>query len=270
MPDAFAIAPLPRVSLVESVADRIRDLIESEKLPAGRRLPSELEWSERLGVSRPVVREAIGRLQSIGLVTVSRGRGRGICVGGSDDVVRGASLFRAALAVSPKDERQLQDLRTAVEVHAARLAAEMVTDDQLAELERLAAAIEGAGLHEEGRIQADLAFHRRIVEISKNTVMLNLLIVAQTMIEGSIRENWRRHRRSGIDSRAAHRRIIAALRKHDPEAAHTAMLEHIQGPAAASAKPSRARSRPTKASARSTPTVRGASTRPTRRSAGRA
>jgi GntR family transcriptional repressor for pyruvate dehydrogenase complex len=229
MAHAYAIERLPRVSLVDSVVERIRGLIETEKLAAGSRLPGELEWSQRLGVSRPVVREAIGRLQSIGLVTVSRGRGRGICVGGPDDVIRGAQSFRAALAVSPKDDRQLQDFRTAVEVHAARLAAACVADDELDDLERLAAAIEASGLSEERRIQADLAFHRRIVEIAGNTVMLNLLIVAQTMIEGSIRENWRRHRRLGIDSGEAHRRIIGALRDHDPEAAQAAMLEHIQG-----------------------------------------
>lgn len=227
---SFTIKPLPRVSLVETVVERISSLIEDERLPAGRRLPSELEWAERLGVSRPVVREAIGRLQSVGLVTVSRGRGRGICVGGCDDVVRGVGAFRAALAVSPRDHRQLQEFRTAVEVHAARLAAECITDEDLTDLERLAAAIGGAGGGKERQIQADFAFHRRIVEITKNEIMLNLLTVAQAMIEGGIRENWRRYRRLEIDSRAAHRRIIAALRRRDSEAAQAAMLKHIQPP----------------------------------------
>jgi GntR family transcriptional repressor for pyruvate dehydrogenase complex len=224
----FAIEPVARVSLVDSVARSIRDLIERERLATGHRLPGELEWAERLGVSRPVVREAVGRLQSLGLVTVSRGRGRGLAVGGSGDVVRGANSLRAALAVSPKDDDQLQEFRTAVEVHAARLAASCITDDELADLARLADEIDRAGRTREERIQADFAFHRRIVEISKNTLMLNILIVAQTLIEDGIRDNWHRHRSTAVDSRKAHERIIAALRRRDGEAAQQAMLDHIR------------------------------------------
>jgi GntR family transcriptional repressor for pyruvate dehydrogenase complex len=221
------IEPVLRTSLVATVVERIRDYIEKQSLRSGDRLPGELEWAERLGVSRPVVREAIGRLHSIGLVEVSRGRGRGITVGGQASILGAAQSIRAAVATSPNDARQVQEFRIALEVHAARLAARVVNDEQLAELESLAEGIDRPGMKNEARIAADLAFHRRVAEIADNAVILNALAVSQELIVDAIRENWRRHRGKKIDSRAAHRRLIAALRSHDADAAQKAMLAHL-------------------------------------------
>ncbi len=222
-----AIRPVAQVSLVVTVVERIRSYIESQSLTTGTRLPGELEWSERLGVSRPVIREAIGRLQSLGLVTVSRGRGRGVTVGGQDAILSGAQSIRAAMATSPKTVRHVQEFRIALEAYAARLAAVSATDEQLSELEALAAAIDRPGLSREAQIRADFRFHQRSVEIAGNALILNVLAVSQELVASGIRDNWRRNRDNKINSRAAHRRIVAALRSHDPDAAQKALLVHI-------------------------------------------
>jgi GntR family transcriptional repressor for pyruvate dehydrogenase complex len=218
----------PRVSLVATVVERIRDYIEQHSLKPGDALPSELKWTESLAVSRPVVREAVGRLRSLGLLTVSRGRGGGLAVGGEDAILSGAQAIRAAMAVSPKTVEQVLEFRAALEVHAARLATATVQDEHFAELETLAAAIERPGMTREERVQADFAFHRRIVEITDNPLILSVWVVSQEMVAGGIRENWRRSRTKRIDSHQAHRRIISALRSRDPDAAQQAMLRHIR------------------------------------------
>lgn len=61
--------------IYEQVAERIRSSILSGAFPAGSRLPSERELAQRLGVSRPAVREAIGALQNLGLVVTRHGSG---------------------------------------------------------------------------------------------------------------------------------------------------------------------------------------------------
>ncbi len=69
------VEPIVRQSLVELVVERVQDLIQREKLQAGDRLPGEMELIRQLDVSRPVLREAIGRMESLGLIAVQRGRG---------------------------------------------------------------------------------------------------------------------------------------------------------------------------------------------------
>src|SRR5262249_1007028 len=64
-----------RESLVDTVVERIRAVIEQGHLKAGDRLPTEAELSAQLGVSRTVVREAVSQLESVGLLSVQRGRG---------------------------------------------------------------------------------------------------------------------------------------------------------------------------------------------------
>src|SRR3569833_1880608 len=96
-----------RGSLVVKVVESIRSVIDKQQLRAGDRLPGELEWARRLGASRTVVREAVGRLQSLGLVTVSRGRGRGMAVGSRDSIACGMRSIGAMLPTAPGDMRQL-------------------------------------------------------------------------------------------------------------------------------------------------------------------
>jgi len=227
MPSLASIRPVPRGSLVEAAVEQIRGFIEREELQSGDRIPGELEWSRRLEVSRPVVREAIGRLQSLGLVTVARGRGHGVTVGSQDAILSGAQSIRAAMATSPRSVQQVQEFRIALESHAARLAAVLITDEQLSELNALAASIDRPGMNREQRVQADFGFHRRIVEIADNELILNVLLVSQELVADAIRDNWRRSSGKKLNTLTAHRRIVAALRSRDPDAAQKAMLAHI-------------------------------------------
>ena len=70
--------------IYEQVAERIRSSILSGAFPAGSRLPSERELAQRLGVSRPAVREAIGALQNLGLVVTRHGSGTYVTAQGGD------------------------------------------------------------------------------------------------------------------------------------------------------------------------------------------
>lgn len=69
------IEAIERQTTADLVVERIARVIKDQNLSAGERLPGEHELVEQLKVSRPVLREALARLQSMGLVDIQRGRG---------------------------------------------------------------------------------------------------------------------------------------------------------------------------------------------------
>ena len=87
-------------------------------MSAGERLPGEYELVEQLKVTRPVLREALARLQSKGLVDIQRGRGT--FVGNATSLANCVRLLRSAMTISPQQLRSYAELRTAIEVQASR------------------------------------------------------------------------------------------------------------------------------------------------------
>jgi GntR family transcriptional repressor for pyruvate dehydrogenase complex len=204
---------------------QVRRLVESSGLAPGERLPSEAELVERLQVSRPVLREAIRQLETLGLVQVRRGRG--MFVGDRDSLSGCLQLVRTAMAVTPRDLTQMAQLRTALECEAARRAAEDAGPEDVAELERLCDAMDRRGLPYEEAIGLDFAFHRRIFEAGSGELMRNVLVVLQGFIVEGMAQTTPQPRDRTV-SRRLHRAILEAIRNQDPEAADAAMREHMR------------------------------------------
>lgn len=218
------LEPVARQSLVDVVAERLRDLIEREKLQAGDRLPGELSLVEQLRVSRPVLREAISRLESVGLISVRRGQG--MYVGDRGSLTSCVQLVRTALAIAPRELTQYAELRAAVEVHAARLAAAQATPADVAELEQLCDAIDREDIPYEATIAADFAFHRKIVAITGNEPMQNILHVIHEFVMAAMVHTTPRPR-DRDNSRKLHEAILAAIGAADPDRAEQEMKVHM-------------------------------------------
>lgn len=161
----MAIRNLERTTLRAQCLDGLRSAITSGQLPAGHHLV-ETELSEAFGVSRGTLREAMRRLEQEGLLVAGP---------------------RGQLRVREIDEREiahLYEVRAALEVLAARTLCHQ--PDFRARLATLEARLEH--LHGvEGRlgeqIEADLAFHRTLCELSGNPVLLSSWLA----LEGPIR-----------------------------------------------------------------------------------
>jgi GntR family transcriptional repressor for pyruvate dehydrogenase complex len=210
---------------VAEVVTLLREVIETRGLAPGDRLPTEAELVESLQVSRPVLREAIGRLQTLGLVRVKRGLG--MFVGDRNSLAGCLQLVRTALAVTPRDLTHLGDLRSALEHHAARRAAELATEDAAAELRALCDEMDRQDLPYEEAIGVDFAFHRKLVEITGNELMLNVMSVLQEFIVEAMVKTTPRPRDRSV-SRRLHRAIAEAVGRGDPDAAERAMREHME------------------------------------------
>ena len=214
---------IEQTSRVELAADRIRALIENGSFAPGTRIPSEPELAEKLGVSRPVLREAIGRLKSVGLLDVRHGSGT--FVGTGDSLPASVKLLRTALAFSPRDLQTVAEFRRGIEQVAVRSAAVKATPEQIAELKKLCEDMDRYEVNSLESMRIDYQFHQKIVDICGNALMSNVMSVLFEFMVGGMVQTIKPMK---IGTRGqGHRPILDAIEMHDPDAAENAMREHM-------------------------------------------
>ncbi|MER7504888.1 FCD domain-containing protein [Nonomuraea pusilla] len=161
-----ALGPVRVPSVATEVADRLMTAIAIGDYLPGERLPGERELAALLDVSRATIREAIGRLQAVGIVEIRRGRTGGAYVRTSWTEAT-APAVRRVLAPRWPELEQLFDLRGLVEGMAARAAAQRRTDEHLDVMGRALDAYAGAATLAEEQT-ADGAFHAAVVAAAGN------------------------------------------------------------------------------------------------------
>ena len=222
---SLKMKPVPRRSSVDQVVERIRDVITEQKLAAGERLPGELELVEQLQVSRPVLREALARLQGLGLIEIQRGNGT--FVASRDRLANCVQLLRTAVTLAPRELLPYAELRAAVEVQAVRQAAERATDEDVAELKRMLKELNSVDRPYEELLEIDFRFHRRILQAAGNELMQNLMEVIYEFVVTQMAQTTPSPRENKL-GRRLHREIVVAITDHDPDAAERAMREHME------------------------------------------
>ncbi|MCW8130269.1 MAG: FadR family transcriptional regulator [Planctomycetota bacterium] len=218
------LRPIVQTSLVDEVAGQLRRLVEDGQMQAGDRLPSEPELLERLRVSRTVLREAVCRLESIGLLKVRRGLGT--FVGDRDGLSATAQLIRSAMTISPRDLQQVVEFRRALESPCARNLAARATAEQLAELEKSYRLMNEPGASLVTGMRRDFDFHLKIVELGGNELMRNVLEVLHEFVFAAM---LRTLERPGIPKplHDPHIELFAAIQARDPERAERASHAHM-------------------------------------------
>lgn len=212
--------------LAAGVVRGLTDQIVSGRRRPGDRLPTEAELGTEYGVSRTVVREALSRLQAAGLVESVRGKGSFVLARPQAGVGDAGRTPRSA-----DEERELWELRLALEVAIASWAARRRSVADLDRLRRAQEAFAGAGERPGEAWEADRAFHRALASASGNTrfvVALDSLGSAMIMMP--------RNRLQGDDVRARHHHaaaehaaIVAAVAAADPDLAAAAVRLHLTG-----------------------------------------
>ena len=209
-------------SLAEQVSDQLVNLIRNQSSDSETLMPPERRLAEQLGVSRQVVREAIKRLELLGLLEVRQGSGIRII----DKLHRPLNTSLSLLIPNVGNRlRQLQETRGAIEPIAAQLAALRATSEQIACLWAIQARLEKAGDDAEA-IEIDLEFHHTLAEASGN---LMFRLILDSLGEISQESRQLTIKRVGIESAIEHHRsIVAAIESHDPPAAEEAMRHHLR------------------------------------------
>ncbi|MGJ8609672.1 MAG: FadR/GntR family transcriptional regulator [Yoonia sp.] len=221
--------PIHPEKISQSVVRQIEQLILRGILKPGERLPSERELAERLGVSRPSLREALAELQDSGLL-VSRA-GSGVFVG---DVLGSAFSETLVRLFSGHDEAVFDYIafRRDMEGLAAERAAIKGTDTDLKVIDTIFKKMEAAHTKRNPAIEAgfDADFHLSIIEASHNVIMLHMMrSMYQLLREGVFynRQVMFKQRTTRGVLLDQHRTINDALQARDATGARAAVEAHL-------------------------------------------
>ncbi|WP_175414230.1 FadR/GntR family transcriptional regulator [Agrococcus sp. SGAir0287] len=217
---------------LDALVARLVDLSTVDR-DGARRLPPERELVEQLEMSRGSLRERLSQLESLGILDRRQGHGTYLRSPGSSVVRTTFALMGALGGVRPE---QIDQAREMLEIVTTVEAAKVATDDDVAELGRLAESMvdaTAAGEHEAG-LEADLAFHRHLFTIVGNPI----LDVLQDGLAGMLRDTLAARRAKALRTETpaadgtyltdtVHRQIVAALAERDPDAARIAIRHHF-------------------------------------------
>ncbi|MES0864441.1 FCD domain-containing protein [Ruegeria sp. SCPT10] len=212
-----------------AVVRQIELLILRGILRPGERLPSERELAERMGVSRPSLRDAISNLQEQGLLTPKAGSGIYVAE------VLGSAFSPALIRLFSSHDEAVFDylsFRRDMEGLAAERAARLGSDSDLKVVQTIFDRMQSA--HDrnapEDEAQLDAEFHMAIIEASHNVVMLHMMRSMYDLLRQGVFYN----RQMMFQQRATrdalldqHRAINAALQSRDPDAARVAVELHL-------------------------------------------
>ena len=207
--------------LYQNLAVQIVAELLAGKYPIGSRLPSEREMVQIYGVSRPTVREAIIALEVNGFVEVRIGSGAFVMkIPGEEhqEEARGLSAF------------ELTEARLVIEGEAAALAAELASDDELDELDRLVDAIAAENLDPAGSDLADRAFHMAVARATRNGALFGAVETLWNLRQSSPEAAllYTKARTANIKPVVEeHKAIVDAIRARAPDEARAAMRSHL-------------------------------------------
>lgn len=225
MDKVAAVSPILRQSLPDDVAQRIRQLIQARPYRAGDRLPPISAMARDFGVGAPTLREALKKLETVGVVDIRHGSG--VYVGQTpDSLVISNPVYDGG--VSKKLLVDLIEARIPIETTSVRLAAANATDEDLASMRALLAHA-GEHLDDAGVLnQTNLAFHRGIAAASGNEVIRQLLEVLSNVFRHEQRVILDIHGGRAQDHQE-HLAILDSLARRDVSLASRLMHAHLEG-----------------------------------------
>jgi GntR family transcriptional repressor for pyruvate dehydrogenase complex len=220
MSEPASLRPVTRPRLYERVASEILAWVTENGLKVGDRLPPERELATRLGVSRATVSQALVAMEVVGVLAVRHGEGA-ILVESP-----GASKIVAALRRHAQRLPEVIEAREAMETKLAALAAVRRTDEDLAAMDAALDTME-RDIETGGRgVEGDELFHAAVTAAGHSPLLATLMAEISDLIKETRIESLSQPGRPA-DSLVGHRRIVDAIRARDPQAAGTAMQEHV-------------------------------------------
>jgi len=215
----------PGARLSDQVAEALAAEIRAGRLAVGAKLPTEAVLVAQFAVSRTVVREAVSRLKSLGLVDSRQGSGV---------YVREKSFqplnFDARHAVSKSAVVQMAEVRRALEAEVAGLAAERRTSDDVLRVQQAIEALDAAVRAGGDGVNEDVLFHRAIADAARNPFLIGTLEYLSQFLRGATqvtRANEARRADFAREVAEEHQRIWRAIEAGDPLAARAAAAGHM-------------------------------------------
>jgi len=206
--------------LYHTVANQILELIDSGVFPVGSRLPGERDLAEKFSVSRVAVREAEIALQAQGRLEIKVGSGAYVLDGSK----------RALNGLPKVGPFELTEARALFEAESAALAAPIITDETIAELEHYIAIMSNKVEDPMSADEADAAFHNTIARSTNNHAIM--FVIESMWKMRTEAAQLQKVYKNVCDKDSSHREdehqaILDALKNRDSVAARSSMRDHF-------------------------------------------
>ena len=212
--------------LSDQVAAQLSAEIQQGRLAPGTKLPTEARLAENFQVSRTVVREAVSRLKSLGLVD-SR-QGSGVFVRATLPIA--PLQFESQHAASQEAVIQMVELRRALEAESAALAAQRRTAKDILQIQKAVKALHKAVQAGGNGVAEDVNFHRAIAQATGNPFLIQTMQYLSQFLYGTTqvtRANEARRLDFAAEVQAEHQAIVLAIQAGKPDLARQAAAAHM-------------------------------------------
>lgn len=210
-------------SLVDRAEARILLLIQENKLKVGDALPKEIDLADRFGVSRTVVREALLRLRTVGLIESKKHKGAVLT---NPDILLPLRKVFHPLILDHSTLKDLFKMRLALEVGMADFIVNNLTDQSLQELEEIAASVVSGDTSYPWHVEDEVKFHGKLYEISQNRILLDLqkmlFPIFQYVHQSGLLEKPIVH-----GEFISHKELVDVLKLRDADAYRSAIRKHL-------------------------------------------
>ncbi len=216
------ITPIKRINMSDKVFQQLRDLILRGKWKHGEKIPSENELSEQFGVSRVTVRNALQRLNSIGMIETRLGEGSFVKSSGMENFMSEAMLTTYLYHL---DINEVLDYREMLEPVITGLAVSRATKEDINELKRIFSDMQESINDIHGFADLDLSFHFKIAEITRNSLVIATFQTLREIMSATMKDTVKK-----LDTKIGipyHNDLIAAFDAKDAKRAENTMREHI-------------------------------------------
>jgi GntR family transcriptional regulator, transcriptional repressor for pyruvate dehydrogenase complex len=218
---------LPRKRFSDEIVEQMIGLIKDGRLKPGDSLPSEREIAQKLGVSRPPLREALKTLECLGFIEIKQRR---------KSIVKSVAdfSFQNPLAKVIQGDAamvvQLLEVRKILESWAAAEASRLATEENIRTLETVYQDLESDFQNDELGVDADVRFHLSIYQATQNTVLSHIASTLLTLLHQTQRVTRQVMFTETVNKERLlqqHSEILSAIRERNPEKAREAILTHL-------------------------------------------
>lgn len=216
---------IERRRVTDQIIDRLVSMIVSGKLRRGDKLPPERVLMKQFGVGRSSLREAMGALSLVGLLSVCPGHGTHVTVSPDGFLAKPLSW---GMPIMGRDKvHELVEARLVLEEAIVGLAAERATEEDIAEIRYHQAQLKATKKAGQKSVKADLSFHTALAKASHNSVLARFLLELRQPVR-----RWMEQKASVIGGyhlvKEQHDKILRAIEAHDVERARSALRSHLE------------------------------------------
>lgn len=214
------LTPVPKQSLSKMVVEKIKEGLISGAITPGEFLPSETELSERFGVGKSSVREAIKMLEALGVVEICKGNGSRVRTA-VDSSVMNPLIFQLILQSREESRDKLVEFRRMVEVSGSLLAIDNASEEDIANLKAVHERTKNDFKKGRATVDNDMEFHNMIYESTHNPFVVSIGRSIMELFQPSLVIANRDYSRIVTDN---HDKILKALEQRDKAAMEEAII----------------------------------------------